>query len=74
MATILDIDGNVRSAGLQGCTVCDQAIQIARRQAAQADEDVLLYDDDGVWRVRPDGSAEEQSDKQLEALGLMETA
>ena len=56
MAAIYTMDGNTLTAGLQGCTVSDEAIDTARRMAAERGEDVLLSDDDGDWIVHPDGS------------------
>lgn len=59
MATIYHYEtGNEITAGLQGCTVCDEAIQAARRIAEDRDEPVELHDDDGEWLVHPDGECE----------------
>ena len=59
MATIYDANGDVLSDVLQGCKVCDEAIQAARRRAKDRKEDVVLEDDDGLWLVHPDGTANE---------------
>ena len=60
MATIYDHeDCYTITDGLQGCDVCDEAIQIAERIADERGKDVLLSDDDGYWVVHPaesDGS------------------
>jgi hypothetical protein len=62
MATIYDPEtGNTLTDGLQGSKVCDEAINAARRKAADRGKDVVLEDDDGTWLVKPDGSAEEFS-------------
>lgn len=54
MATILSVmDGSLLSDGLQGCNVCDHAIQTAQRLADSRREDVHLIDDDGEWIVHP---------------------
>lgn len=53
MAAIYTMDGNELSAGLQGCRVCDEAIQAAERTADKRREDVHLVDDDGEWIVHP---------------------
>ena len=55
MAYIIDSDGFTITEGLQGCTVFDEALLAARRQAAQRGQSVVLVDDDGAWRVQPDG-------------------
>lgn len=39
--------------GLQGCYVCDEAIQAAQRIADELGDDVWLSDDDGDWIVHP---------------------
>lgn len=60
MAAIYNmLDGTAITQGLQGCSVCDEAIQAARRIAADRGEDVHLVDDDGEWIVHPDGTADE---------------
>lgn len=58
-ATIYTTDFATLTEGLQPCTVCDEAIQTARRIAADRQEDVLLSDADGLWRVHPDGDCDE---------------
>jgi len=57
-ATIYSTDGEHIAQGLQGCNVCDEALQHARRVAKERDEGVVLEDDDGNWLVYPDGSCE----------------
>lgn len=47
--------GDFITQGLQGCTMCDEALQIARHEAATRNEPVVLEDDDGQWVVSPDG-------------------
>lgn len=60
MASILDYQtGEYITQGLQGCKTCDEAIQMARRMAAERQKPVVLDDDDGQWVIQPDGSAEE---------------
>lgn len=56
MAAIYDMDGSTITDGLHGCTVCDEAIDMARRIAARRGEAVELHDDDGRWTVYADGS------------------
>ncbi len=59
MAAIYNYFGDELAAGLQGCSVCDEAIQVAQRKADEIGEDVHLVDDDGDWWVHPrneDGS------------------
>lgn len=51
MAAIYDADYNIITQGLQGCSRCDEAIQMARRMAAERQECVILNDDDGEWIV-----------------------
>lgn len=59
--SIETLDGDILADGLQGSMVCDEAINAALRIAIDRDEAVVLYDDDGVWIVGPDGLAEEAS-------------
>lgn len=59
MANIYNMNGEYISEGLQGCNVCDEAIQAAKWIAEERDEEVMLEDDDGNWIVSPDGSVEE---------------
>jgi hypothetical protein len=56
-ASIYDGEGRTITEGLQPASVCDEAIQAARRIAANREEDVYLLDDDGAWIVSPDGTA-----------------
>jgi len=61
MAGIYTMDGNELCVGLQGCRLCDEAIQQAEAWADLLGTDVLLDDDDGEWIVHPraeDGSRE----------------
>lgn len=60
MAAIYTLDGNELATGLQGCKVCDEAIQSAERHADLLGTDVHLVDDDGEWLVHParDGKRE----------------
>jgi hypothetical protein len=53
MASIYTTDGNELTVGLQGCNLCDEAIQAAQRFADDLDTDVELHDDDGRWLVHP---------------------
>lgn len=59
MANIYSMNAEYLTEGMQGCTVCDEAIQAAKMIANERDEDVMLEDDDGNWIVHPDGSREE---------------
>lgn len=55
MAAVYDIDtGNELTTGLQGCNVCDKAIQVAQGLADSMGRDVHLVDDDGEWAVHPE--------------------
>lgn len=55
MAAIYDMDtGDTITDGLQGCNTCDEALDMARRIAAERGESVHLVDDDGEWSVAPD--------------------
>ena len=56
MATVYDLNHETLADGLQGCDTCDEAIQMARKIAAERGEQVLLVDDDGEWILNPDGS------------------
>jgi len=59
MATIYDYEeGSIFADGLQGSSVCDEALRYAREYAVDRGEPVVLEDDDGVWLVHPDGHAE----------------
>jgi hypothetical protein len=61
MATIYDYEtGYSLTEGLQGCTVCDEAIQAAERFADEREESVELHDDDGRWLVHPASEAGER--------------
>jgi hypothetical protein len=53
MAAIYSLDGNEITVGLQGCNVCDEALQTAKRIADDRNECVELVDDDGRWLVHP---------------------
>jgi hypothetical protein len=59
MAKIYNQDGYVLTEGLQGCTVCSEAIQVAQSMARDRNEPVILEDDDGTWLVPVDGLATE---------------
>ena len=57
MAEIYDYaTGQEMSMGLQGCDICDEAIQTAVRLAKSDSRTVELHDDDGVWRITPSGA------------------
>lgn len=61
MASILDPrDGSQICVGLQGCNVCDAAIQAAQQRADRLSRDVHLLDDDGEWIVHPAGDEGER--------------
>ncbi len=53
MARIWSTDGYLAADGLQGCTVCDEALQMAQRLADEWGEPVELEDDDGDWIIHP---------------------
>lgn len=55
MARIYDHNGETLTEGLQGCTVCDEAIILAQRMADRRGQPVQLEDDDGTWLVHPSG-------------------
>ena len=63
MAAIYTLDSETIIEGLQGCNTCDEALVVARRVAAERGEGVLLADDDGLWRVHPDGACEPELDE-----------
>lgn len=46
-------NGNPLTDGLQGCRICDEAMQAAKYWADELGEDVQLADDDGEWIVHP---------------------
>ncbi len=55
MAAVYDIDtGNELTTGLQGCKVCNEALQVAEGLADSMGRDVHLVDDDGEWIVHPE--------------------
>lgn len=70
MASIYSPSTDTHHPGLQGSRVCDAAIVAARAMARQQGADVVLYDDDGVWRVGPTGPAVEMDAADLAAMGL----
>jgi hypothetical protein len=56
MASVYDLaTGHTITEGLQGCRVCDQAIQVAADLAKIHNKTVILDDDDGEWLVGPRG-------------------
>ena len=59
MAEIYSKNGEEITAGLQGSSVCNEAIRAAKNIARDRGEEVMLQDDDGRWTVYPDGTAEE---------------
>jgi hypothetical protein len=63
MASIYDYEtGNVLSEGLQGCTVCSEAMRAAQNWADRRGASVELCDDDGRWLVHAaseDGTRED---------------
>jgi hypothetical protein len=59
MAEIYSKNGEELTVGLQGSSVCDEAIRAAVRIAKDLGEEVMLEDDDGRWTVYPSGKAEE---------------
>ena len=59
MAEIYTMNGEEITVGLQGLTVCDEAIQAAKRIAADRGECVRLEDDGDLLDVYPDGTIEE---------------
>ncbi len=60
MAHILDRQGDFITEGLQSCTVCDDAINLALKLAAKRNESVFLVDEDGNWQVHPNGHIDQQ--------------
>jgi len=59
MAEIYSRNGEEITVGLQSSSVCDEAIQAARRIAADRDEEVYLEDGDERTTVYPDGTTVE---------------
>ncbi len=56
MASIYDYEnGDEVTVGLQGSSVCNEAIQAAVRIATTQRRAVVLDDDDGYWYVGPRG-------------------
>ena len=71
MATIYDAETAVTiTGGFQGCTVCDEAIQAAKRIAAEREEDVILDDDDGYWLVDSDGDVRAIEAAEAKSIGF----
>ena len=61
-ATIYDYEtAEYITQGLQSTRVCDEAIQAAKRIAAERGEPVILEDDgdESVTKVNPDGTTED---------------
>jgi len=56
MAGVYTRYGVTIAEGLQGCHICDEAIQIAISAARERGVAVELLDDDGEWIVHPDGA------------------
>lgn len=62
MATIYSYTtGTTLTDGLQGRSVCDEAIRAAWRFAREGGEPVVI-EDDGTWIVQPDGTRERDPD------------
>lgn len=60
MAAIYDYkNGHLITGGLQGCKVCDEAVQSAIWIAEHRNQPVHLEDDDGDWVVYPDGTMDQ---------------
>ena len=51
MAAIFDADGHTITEGLQGCSVCDEASNLAKEIAKERGTMIFLNDDDGEWSV-----------------------
>lgn len=67
MAEIYDAEtGDLLTAGLQGCSVCDEALIAATNLARDLNRDVHLSDDDGEWIVHPDGKIDTQQPNRME--------
>lgn len=58
MAEIYSMDGEEITVGLQGSSVCDEAIRAAKRIARDRGETVRLEDDGELWDVHADGTVE----------------
>lgn len=58
MAAIYTTSGDIITDGLQGCNLCDEAINTAISIAKERGTDVELVDDDGRWLVHPVGAAD----------------
>ncbi len=56
MATLININGDYITQGLQGRAVCDEAVKIAKSAAADRNEVVYIEDDGEYWAINPDGS------------------
>lgn len=65
MADIYDQNGEELAVGLQGSSVCDEAILAAKEIAKERGEVVRLEDDDGNWDVHPDGRVEVAEDWEI---------
>ncbi len=65
MASIYNTNGEYITQGLQGSSVCDEALIAAREIAAAHNEDVVLKDDDGYWLVSPDGEVTAVTAKEI---------
>lgn len=65
MAAVYNKNGEYITQGLQGSSVCDEALIAAREIAASHNEDVVLHDDDGYWLVSPDGEVTAVTAKEI---------
>lgn len=62
MAAIYDGSTKPICVGLASLQQCDEAMHIAKREAIDRDEPVLLDDDGDKWWVYPDGEVESVDD------------
>lgn len=63
VASVYDYEtSDTITTGLQTADVCDEAIQSARRIAANLNKTVVLEDSDGLWIVHPDGECVEMDE------------
>ena len=61
MSAIYDYEtGDEITDGLQGSSVCDEAMKLAVQLARDRLEPVVLVDDDGTWIVHTDGQRQRE--------------